>query len=1007
MSMSQIMFTLLGPLEVRADGRALKLGSPRQRTILTMLLLAPNRVVSVDSLIEAVWPHGAPTTARNQIAICVVGLRKVFKDAVGAVDLIVTSHPGYILNSLDHRIDVVDFEERVAQARDAASAGRTAEACDLFAEAITLWRGRALDGVTGSRIEEEAARLEEARLDAYEQHAGLQIQLGRHHALLPELSALVKEHPLREQSRAHLMLAHYRSGRRAEALAAFREGRDLLVEELGIEPGPVLQGLHDLVLRDSPELTQPPANPVPTPSTNVPAQLPVDSASFTGRAGELRALDQMLDERLGQSPLAVAAISGVGGVGKTALAIHWANQVAGRFPDGQLFTDLRGYDEKDYPASPAAVLDRFLRALGVAGPQIPADLDNRAALYRSVLSGKRVLIVLDNARSFQQIRPLLPGSGRCCVLITGRDVIDDLIGDYALLQIGLNVMAPDEAAALLAEVAGEARIGADPTATARLGALCDQLPLALRIAGARLAAKPHWSVRSLVSRLENQRRRLDELSPREGGVRASFRLSYRDLPPAAQRLYRRLGLLTVPDFAAWVGAALLDITDPVEAENLLEQLVDAHLLEVAWGSGPATRYRFLDLLRLFSWECAQAEEGEGERAAAMERAYSGWLALADAARQRTYGGNHSVVYGPVQRFPLPEDLVDELLEDPMAWLESERTAITDVIHQAAESNHSAYAWGLTVSGTTLFEAHNYLEDWHSCAMSALAAARRVGDRLGEATMLRSLGTLAIYQRKYREAQSSLLLALKLFEECGEVHGRAVVLRNLALCSRFAGDLGAARREAGQSLKDFRKAEDLAGESHVLGLLAQIELEIGNVPGGIALCREAIAKSREAGSMRGEMQNTYRLAEALMRQGDPAAAERACFEVLALTRAESDRLGQGHALRGIGEARWRLGDPEGAEPVLRQALEVAEEVADRFLQARIQADLGCARLVGGELRAAVELLRSALEVFEELEAQTWRQRMVRILDAVDADRDPDASGLRPTTPAGDLVVLMES
>ncbi|MFJ5724893.1 BTAD domain-containing putative transcriptional regulator [Streptomyces sp. NPDC093149] len=1005
--MSQVAFRLLGPLEVRAHGKALKLGGPRQRTVLTMLLLAPNRVVSVDSLIEAVWPQGPPTTARNQIAICVAGLRKVFKEAVGAADLIVTSHPGYILNSLEHGIDVVDFEERVAQAQDAARGGRTTEACDLFAQALSLWRGRALDGVTGDRIEEEAARLEEVRLDAYEQHAGLQIRLGRHHALLSELSTLVKEHPLREQSRAHLMLVHYRSGRRAKALAVFREGRDLLVEELGIEPGPVLRGLHDLVLQDSPELTQPPADPVSAPATNVPAQLPVDSASFTGRAGELRALDRMLDERLGQSPLPVAAISGVGGVGKTALAIHWANQVAGRFPDGQLFTDLRGYDEKDAPAPPAAVLDRFLRALGVPGAQIPADLGDRAALYRSVLGGKRVLIVLDNARSFQQIRPLLPGSGRCCVLITGRDVMDDLIGDYAVLQIGLTVLAPNEAAALLAEVAGEARIGADPAATARLGTLCDRLPLALRIAGARLAAKPHWSVRSLVSRLENQRRRLDELSLGEGGVRAGFRLSYRDLLPAAQRLYRRLGLLTVPDFAAWVGAALLDIPDPVEAENLLERLVDAHLLEVAWGSGPATRYRFQDLLRLFAWECAQAEESEEERAATTERAYSGWLMLADAARQRAYGGSHSVAYGPVRRFPLPEELVDELLEDPMAWLESERTAIADVIHQAAESNHAAYAWGLTFNGTVLFEAHNYLEDWHSCATSALAAARRVGDRLGEATMLRSLGTLAIYQRKYREAQSSLLPALQLFEECGEVHGRAVVLRNLALCSRFAGDLEAARREAGQSLEDFRKAEDLAGESHVLGLLAQIELELGNVPGGISLCREAMAKSHEAGSMRGETQNTYRLAEALMRQGDPAAAQQACVEVLALTREVGDRLGQGHALRGIGEACWRQGDPEAAVPVLQQALEVAEEVADRFLRARIQADLGCARLMSGARPTAVGLLRSALAAFEELEAQTWRRRMVRILDAVDADRDPNASGPRPMTSPGDLVALMES
>ncbi|WUW24026.1 tetratricopeptide repeat protein [Streptomyces sp. NBC_01463] len=1000
--MQQIAFRLLGPLDVRFGGSSLALGGPRQRTVLTMLLLAPGRVVSVDSLIDTVWPNGAPATARNQIAICVAALRKVLRAATGGSDLIVTAHPGYTLIARAHRIDVVDFEERVGRAREAARGGQTAEACDIFAEALSLWRGRALDGVTGVRVEQEAGRLEGLRLDVHEEYAGLRLQLGHHHALVPELSALVAEHPLREQARAHLILAQYRSGRRAEALAAFREGRRFLVEEMGIEPGPVLQGLHDLVLRDSPELTQPPAGPAPAPAPapapGVPCQLPVESASFTGRSRELGALERMLDERLGRSPLAMAAISGISGVGKTALAVHWANRIAARFPDGQLFTDLRGYDELDDPVSPATTLDRFLRALGVPAPQIPADPGERAALYRSVLGGKRVLIVLDNARSLQQIRPLLPGNGRCCVLITGRDPMDELLGDYAVLQIGLNAMAADEATALLAGIAGGNRIGVDPAATARLGELCDRLPLALRIAGARLAAKPHWSVRTLVSRLEDQRRRLDELSPGEGGVRAGFRLSYRDLPPAARKLYRRLGLLAVPDFAAWVGAALLD-TDPVEAENLIEQFVDAQLLEVAHSSGPGIRYRFQDLLRLFAWERAQDEESEEERGAALERAYGGWLTLADSARQRAYGGGHSVVYGPVRRLPLPTDLVDELLDDPMMWFESERTALADVIGQASGTDRSAYAWGLTVNSTTLFEAKNYLEDWRSCAENALAAAERTGDRLGEATMLRSLGTLAIYQRRYEEARSWLLRSLTLFDACGEVHGRAVTLRNLALCARFSGELDEAARGARESLEGFRQAGDTAGESHVLGLLAQLELERGNVRAGMALCTEAIAKSREASSVRGETQNTYRMAEALLRQGDPARAQEVCYKVLELTREDGDRLGEAHALRGIGEASWRQGRTEAAQTVLREALEAAEEVEDRFLQARIEADVGFALAVHGASDPASRLL-AAREVFDALGARIWRDRMDRAVALVGA---PDSGPVA----AEELALILES
>ncbi|MFJ6794744.1 AfsR/SARP family transcriptional regulator [Streptomyces sp. NPDC091268] len=983
--MHQAVFRLLGPLEVQVGGESLRIGGARQRTVLTMLLLSPCRVVSVDALIEAVWPTGGPNTARNQIAICVAGLRKVFKDTVGVNELILTSHPGYILNPLEHRIDAVDFQDRVGQARELARGGQATEACEVFSEALALWRGRAMDGVTGLHIEQEAVRLEELRLDVHEEYAGLQLQLGRHHTLIPALTALVAEHPLREQARAHLILANYRAGRRADALHVFREGRRLLVDELGIEPGPALQGLHDLVLQDSPELSQPATQLAQPRAANVPAQLPVDSASFTGRAKELSAMDRMLDERLGLSPLTIAAITGIGGVGKTALAVRWANNVAARFPDGQLFTDLRGYDEKDDPVPPATILDRFLRALGVPAQQIPADPGDRAALYRSVLGGKRVLIVLDNARSFQQIRPLLPGNGRCCVLITGRDIMGEMIGDYAVLQIGLQSMDPEEAAALLGEVAGDDRIGADPVGTARLGELCDRLPLALRIAGARLAAKPHWSVRSLVGRLENQRRRLDELSPGEGGVRAGFRLSYRDLSAAARQLYRRLGLLNVPDFAAWVGAALIG-ADRMDAENLLEQLVDAQLLEVATASGPVTRYRFQDLLRLFAWETAQAEETEEERGAALERAYGGWLALADAARLLTYGGERAISYGRVERMTLEPELVEELLADPMEWFESERSALIDVIEQAAGSERSAYAWALTQNSTPLFEVRHYWEDWRSCAEHSLRAAEQAGDRLGEAAMLRSLGTLAIYRRDYREARGWLTRAAPLWDELGEVHGKALALRSLALCARFFGDLEGAARDARESLECFREAGDGAGESHVMGLLAQVEMERGNLTAGIALCTEAIAKSRQAGSGRGENQNTYRLAEALLRLGDLTQAEQTCTTVLRLTREGGDRLGEAYALRGIGEARWRQDRSADAEAVLAEALVAAREVQDRFLQARISLDLACALALRGEARAR-EPLGLAREAFTELGAAEWQRRAEEIARTLDLSQAP--------------------
>lgn len=933
-----------------------------------MLLLSPNQTVSVDLLIEAVWPSGPPATARNQIAICVAGLRKVFNEKTDGVELITTSRPGYVLNSLEHHIDSIEFERRISEARQAARSGQTAAASALITQALALWRGPALDGLSGGRIEAEAAHLESVRLNLSEEYAELQLKLGRHRTLIPELTTLVREHPLREQARAHLILAHYRAGRRADALAVFREGRDLMAEELGIEPGPALQALHNLVLKDSPTLVLPANNPTPAPHTRAPAQLPVQSASFTGRLQALSDLDGMLDERLGQSPLMVAAISGVSGVGKTALAVHWANQVAARFPDGQLFTDLRGYHEKE-PVTANAVLDQFLRALGVPATQIPAELDERAALYRSTLGGKRVLVVLDNVRDVEQIRPLFPGNGRCCVVITSRDPMVELLGDYALLQVPLHVMSPDEARNLLAEIAGSSRIESSPDATADLTTLCDRLPLALRIAGARLAAKPYWTVRDLALRLRDQRRRLDELSLGDVGVRAGFRLSYRDLSESARRLYRRIGLLTVPDFAAWAAATLIG-TGIAEAESLLEELLDAQLLAVSsTHCGPVVRYRCQDLLRVFAWECAQTEEDEAERGAALEQLYASYLQIADAARQRRYGGSHLQGYGAPLATPQPADLIDLLVEDPMAWFESERTSITDVIAQAAAADHSSYAWGLTVNTTMLFEAKNYLEDWHSSATVSLTAAQRTGDRRGEATMLRSLGTRAIYQRRYEDAEAWLQPALELFEKDDDPHGLAVVQRNLALCRRFVGDLTQAQDLTQRSLDAFRLAGDLAGESHALGLLGQIELENGRIDSGIALSTQAITKSRQAGSRRGEAQNTYRLAEAMLRQGDHVGAEHACFAVLELLDREGDRLGEGHALRGIGEARWRRGDAAEAVTVLHKAMSAAKDVNDRYLHARVLTDLGCAELLLG-LPESLERLAEAQSAFLELGASTW-------------------------------------
>ncbi|WP_330301215.1 AfsR/SARP family transcriptional regulator [Streptomyces sp. NBC_00503] len=975
--MLQVEFRILGPLDISVDGRPVALQGARQRTIMSMLLLAPGRVVSVDTLADAVWQGNPPATARNQIAICVSGLRKTLRAAVGLDDLLVTSHPGYMLHAGEHRIDAVEFEERASEGREAARRGRTEEARAHFEEALAMWRGPALAGVFAERVEAEAERLTGLRLDVYEQLTSLRLDLGQHRELIGELTGFVRTNPMREQALAQLMLAHYRSGRRAEALETYRDGARLLADELGIDPGPAVQELHEDILADSPKLTLPTSAPLPAgPAITVPAHLPPAPASFTGRNQELATLDRLLDQLTG-SALPVGSITGTGGVGKTALAVHWSHQIAARFPDGQLFADLRGYDEEE-PRRPSAVLDRFLRALGVPGPQIPADEVERTALFRSVLDGRRVLIVLDNARSFQQIRPLLPGTSGCCVLVTSRDSMSSrLAGDYALVPLNLGSLETDESITLLSRVAGDDRLSGDPVGAARLSELCDRLPLALRIAAARLAAKPHWTVRTLVSRLEDQHRRLDELSLDARGVRAGLRLSYRDLPPDTARMFRLLGSLNVTEFSAWAGAALLDV-DPVDAEDLIEQLVDAQLLEPLRASAGHVRYRFQDLLRLFARECALAEDGEGELKAALRRACAVWLGLAKEAHRRVYGGDYTVVPGSAPHRELPSHLVESLVENPMEWFEAERSSITGLVQQAARGDESGYAWDLAMTSVTLFQNRNYLEDWRECGEAALAATRRTGDRLGEAAMLQSLGTLEIIQYEHDTAYERLGLALRLFEEQGQDQGRALVLRNLAMCERHRGDTDRAVETGRRSLEIFRAVGDPYAEAHVLGLLAQIELERGDAQASLMLSSEAVARSRGLGTVRGEAQSTLRLAQALIHQGDGVRAEEAGRRALELVLSSGDRRGETHVLRTLGAALWRQGKLEEAESVARSAVQAAEQVADVYLRARAAVVLGSVQALRSDRSGAASTFKSAADLFTEVGAQDWRERVEQLL-----------------------------
>ncbi|ARF54289.1 hypothetical protein B1H19_08845 [Streptomyces gilvosporeus] len=679
----QLKFTILGALTVTMDGRRIAIGGARQRSILSLLLLNPGRIVSVDTLVETVWNGRPPATARTQVAICIAALRKRFKSEGCDTEVIVTAHPGYLFALENHYVDAVEFEQLTARAQEAVREHRTADAAQWYEEALALWRGPALAGVAGTLVEDETERLEELRLATFDAHVAVKLELGHHRDLLPDLLSVVRDHPLRERARGALMLAQYRVGRRAEAMETFREGREQFVRSLGLEPGPELQRLHDAILRDDPALAAPAAAPAsPAEERGTPSELPAGVPDFGGRTAQLAELDGLLHDQGEPGPLAAGLITGSPGVGKTGLAVHWAHRVADRFPDGLLFADMRGHDETHGPATAEAVLGWFLRSLGVAEADVPDDIHQRIALYRSLLADRRVLIVLDDVRTFDQIQALIPGSSRSCVLVTSRGQVEALMVRHGAVRIDLDALSRQESTALLARLIGEERVSAAGPDAERLVELCDRLPLTVRIAAAKLAAKPHWPVGHLVSRLDNERLRLDELSSGESPVRSGFELAYRNLPWQAAVLYQRLGLLDAPDFASWVGAALLDEhTDT--AERLMERLVDAHLLHTAgFDATGQPRYRFRGLSRLFAREVAQRDGDDAELREALGRAFRCWLTIADHARRQESGHGSPPLRASVLRRLIDPALLDKLTASPSDWLAAERPALISVIDQA-------------------------------------------------------------------------------------------------------------------------------------------------------------------------------------------------------------------------------------------------------------------------------------------------------------------------------------
>jgi DNA-binding SARP family transcriptional activator len=970
-------FRILGPLEVATGSRRLDLGGARQQVVLAMLLLSANDVVSVDRLEEAIYGEDLPPTARSQAQISISSLRRLLA-AHGHAAAIFRQAQGYVLQVEGRRLDSRRFDELVSAGRADRDAGHLDQAATSYRDALRLWRGPALEGIDSLLIRAAAARLDEQRMAATEDRLALELDLGRHHELVGELTELAWQYPLRERLRGQLMLALYRCGRTAEALAVYQQTRQMTIDELGLEPGAPLRQLEHDILACDPAL-DPPAGPVALASARprVPRLLPADIADFTGRAEQVSQIQHRLaHHRLaetGQARLAVpvVVITGQGGVGKTSLAVHAAHGVAGQFSDGQLFADLHAGAAR--PVSPMQVLERFLRALGVPGPQVPDGLDERAEVYRDLLAGRRMLVVLDDAADERQVSPLLPGSSDAAVLITSRNRLAGLAG---ATRIEVDVLDAGQSLDLLGRIAGPGRVQAQARAAAAVARQCGHLPLALRIAGARLAARPHRDIQQLADRLADQTRRLDELEHGELGVRASISLSYHGASEQARVLLRRLALLEAPAFSSWMTAALLD-QPPADAEDVLDELVHAHLVEASGASG---QYRCHELVGVFARERLAAEEPAAERAAALERALGALLYLADQARHRYYGGSYLRLDTRPPPWPLPGTLAGQLASGPLAWYERERAGLISGIRQAAGAGLVELCWNLAYAAETLFEARSYLDDWREAVGIALQATRGGRHVRGQAAMRYSTGSLRQEQGRFEAARREFDAAARLFLDAGDDHGFALVIRNIAFIDRITGRLGEAASGCEQALAIFRTTGDQVAAAYVLQSLGRVKLESGEPGLARELLAEALRLTREVPCGRIEAQVLHAAGEVYLEVGELADAVSVFERALAQVRDDGDENGQAYVLRGLGVALLRQGELGRARDALERARDLADAAGVPLAVARALLGLSELALASGDPARSVAAARQASAAFAQMGAPLREAEALTVLEA---------------------------
>ncbi|MBO2447214.1 AfsR family transcriptional regulator [Actinomadura barringtoniae] len=1014
MSAEGIRFQILGRPAITAGG--IPVAPPRSPVLQGLFgafLLAGGEPLTTERLTRLVWVDRAGKTSRASVHVGVSRLRKWLvelgvDEVPGAAGLSIDYADGYLLRGLGDNVDLCRFRDLAVKAHALADPDAR---CRALAEALELRRGPILAGTAYLDRSDQLVRAAEQDIrTAVMDLADSALHTGTPGDAIVAVTGLADELPFDEPLHAALIDLLAASDRPAEALQAYRRLRDRIENELGVEPSGQVQESHLRVLAADQPLAADLESGAETraPQVPVPAQLPPDIPDFTGRVDEIAFLLESLagdglagpdGARRTQAP-AVAAVPGMGGIGKSTLAVHVAHLLKNSFPDGQLYADLHG--DSEAPADPAEVLDRFLRTLGTSGSGVPATLEERTALFRSRLAGRRILVLLDNAAAEDQVRPLLPGTPDAAVLITSRTLLTGLEG-ATLLNLG--VLPPAHAVALLSRVIGERRVAAEPTSAMEIVRLCGHIPLAVRIAAARLLGRPHWTLAFLADMLRQERRRLDELAVGDMEVRAGFAMSYRLLPEPTRRAFRSIGLLEAPDFASWAVMALLDVS-LAEAQRHLELLIDAHLVNVVGIDGTGQlRYRVHDLIRLYARERSEEEDDPADTSAALERALGAWLWLAEQAADRVPGPCYAAMHGKAPRWTFAQPVAGRLLGDSVRWFTAERAALLAAVHQACELRLDELAWDLAASLEKYFDIRGMYDDWRFAHESALRLCQETGNQRGEAVLMRGLMEVTTWASpscsgaamdSMRESGEELL---RHFTELGDRCGMADALVAITWGLVAQGAQSEALTSAERALHLSETAAYPAGEARALHVMA-IAYGEENVDRALPCLERALPLARTLGNPRFVATVLQFLGAGHALSGHVDTGRDLLNTSIAMARELDDRYLETFSLIYLAKLLAALGDGQ-AMPTAELALAYSEAGNFQHHLAESLAVLGELHLAAGDHVRAIALL--------ERSVRTWRTRgwlpflakTLRTLGEAHAAAGDEAAAQRAWREAGEV------